>query len=226
MTVIIYGISLAAVSLGLRLIVSPKRERDGMKRIYGLTGMQVKRWMKEVRNAWKEKPLERVPGLKGFFAKRKRNQMELEVYEAISFLRNVTALGKGAGLSADGILEHLIRRRGSLEPLYGRMLQLLRLNRKAEAAEFFASQIESDIGSDFARILIQWDELDPKHLMETLLSHQKNIKEARLTILKRRDEVISDLIYLPVVANVMLIFINFVYVGYFIDQRGLLTMFQ
>ena len=39
MTVIIYGISLAAVSLGLRLIVSPKRERDGMKRIYGLTAV-------------------------------------------------------------------------------------------------------------------------------------------------------------------------------------------
>ena len=71
---------------------------------------------------------------------------------------------------------------------------------------------------------VQWDEIDPKQVLETLQSHQKSIREARLTIQKRRDETVSDLIYLPVVVNIMLIFINFIYIGYFIDQREMLTV--
>jgi uncharacterized protein YneF (UPF0154 family) len=45
-----------------------------------------------------------------------------------------------------------------------------------------------------------------------------------MTVQKRRDETVSDLIYLPVVINVMLVFINFIYVGYFIDQKEMLTI--
>jgi hypothetical protein len=33
---------------------------------------------------------------------------------------------------------------------------------------------------------------------------------------------ISDLIYLPVVVNKLVIFINFIYVAYFIDQKEML----
>ena len=80
---------------------------------------------------------------------------------------------------------------------------------------------DTEIGKDFGRLLIQWDELDPGNLLETLLSHQKSIKERRITEMKKRDEMISDLIYLPAVVNVVLIFINFIYVGYFISQRDL-----
>jgi len=47
----------------------------------------------------------------------------------------------------------------------------------------------------------------------------------RQTRQKKRDEMISDLIYFPVIMNVMLILINFIYVAYFIDQRdALLTV--
>jgi len=91
--------------------------------------------------------------------------------------------------------------------------------------QYFSAKVGTPISGDFARLLVQWDDIDPRELLETLLSHQKNIKEVRITTQKRRDEMISDLIYLPAVLNVMLIFINFIYVAYFIDQRDLLTMF-
>ena len=61
--------------------------------------------------------------------------------------------------------------------------------------------------------------------METLTSYQKAIEQVRLTKQKKWDEMISDLVYFPVIMNVMLILINFIYVAYFIDQRdALLTV--
>jgi len=61
--------------------------------------------------------------------------------------------------------------------------------------------------------------------METLTSYQKAIEQVRLTKQKKWDELISDLIYFPVIMNVMMILINFIYVAYFIDQRNaILTM--
>ncbi|MFA5636632.1 MAG: hypothetical protein WC977_12115 [Anaerovoracaceae bacterium] len=152
------------------------------------------------------------------------DKVDVEIYEAISFLRNITILGKGGTLSADSVLEQLMLHRGRLSSIYGKTLRLLRQNQEEEAITYFSQSAGTAISKDFARLLIQWDEIDPKQVLETLLSHQKNIREARLTAQKRQDETVSDLIYLPVVINVMLVFINFIYVGYFIDQREMLTM--
>ncbi|NLP29849.1 MAG: hypothetical protein GX363_01820 [Clostridiales bacterium] len=161
--------------------------------------------------------------IKPYLDKKKKEKMDIEIYEAISFLRNITSIG-GEFISADSILDQLKEHRGLLSPIYSRMLRLLRQNQKEEAIKYFYDAVGTEISKDFARLLIQWDEINPKDLMEILLSHQRNIKEVRLTIQKRRDEMISDFIYLPVVFNVMLIFINFIYVSYLLDQKEMLMM--
>ena len=157
--------------------------------------------------------------------KQEQEKMDGEIYEDISFLRNLTIMGPGRNAGTDYIIEQLSERRGRLQTIYGRMLHLLRQNQKGEAVQYFSTKVGTPISGDFARLLVQWDDIDPQELMETLLSHQKNIKEVRITKQKQRDEMISDLVYLPVVINVILIFINFIYVAYFIDQRDLLTTF-
>lgn len=157
--------------------------------------------------------------------RQEQEKMDGEIYEDISFLRNLTIMGPGRNAGTDYIIEQLSEHRGRLQTIYGRMLHLLRQNQKGEAVQYFSTKVGTPISGDFARLLVQWDDIDPQELMETLLSHQKNIKEVRITRQKRRDEMISDLVYLPVVLNVILIFLNFIYVAYFIDQRDLLTMF-
>lgn len=181
---------------------------------------------KVISPGWKRMLEQTIPGVKGILEKGRREKMNMEIYEAISFLRNITILGRGSACSSDTMLELLVERKGILAPIYGRMLQMLRQNQPGEAVVYFSEKVNTDIGKDFARLIVQWDAVDPRHLMETLLSHQKNIREVRMTALKRRDEVISDLIYLPVVVNIMLIFINFIYVGYYVDQRELLMLFS
>ncbi|MDR3242905.1 MAG: hypothetical protein LBT34_03130 [Clostridiales Family XIII bacterium] len=151
-----------------------------------------------------------------------KEKKEKEVYEAIGFLRNIIAVDMGEKMSADLVLQKLAENEGLMRPVYVRLLSLHRLNKKKEEEEFFESEVRGDVGKDFIRIILQWDEINPAELNAALLSYQKAIKETRTTSQKRRDEVISDLIYLPVVINVLSIFLNFVYVAYFMQQKEML----
>lgn len=166
-----------------------------------------------------------VTAVKNMLRQNKAQKVDREIFESIIFLRNLVAIEEGRQTSTDYILQRLAEHEGLLKKPYIRMLSLLRMNKKQEALEAFASEAGTDAGKDFARLLIRWDEINPCQLMEILISHEKNIKELRITHLKRKDEIVSDLIYLPVVLNVFIIFINFIYVGYFINQRELLEMF-
>ena len=106
------------------------------------------------------------------------------------------------------------------------MLNLLRINQPNEAAELFSEMTGTRAGRDFAVLLIKWDQLNPPELVENLLSYEKSMKSIRITAQKRRDEIISELIYFPAVLNILIIFINFIYVAYFIEQKEMLLMFM
>lgn len=165
-----------------------------------------------------EKVIRRIKALR-------EKQIDREIFEAIIFLRNMASIEKGRNSSADAVIEKLTENNGLLRPVFIRMLNLLRVNQTKEAAALFYQKTGTPAGRDFAGLLIQWDRLEPAELLETLLSYEKNMKAVRLTDQKRRDEIISDLIYLPVVVNILVIFINFIYVAYFIDQKEMLEMF-
>ena len=162
--------------------------------------------------------------VKEYKNKRRRELLDREITDGISFLRNAIAIGRGKVAGTDAMIEELCEHRGLLSPIYGQMLRLLRQNKKTEAISYFAEAVRTDSAKEFGRLLIQWDEIDPVELMETLLSQQKSMKEVNMTLRKRRDETISDLIYLPVVINLMVVFINFIYVAYFLDQKEMLTL--
>lgn len=156
----------------------------------------------------------------------REKKMDKEIFESISFLRNLASTDKGRSSSADYIIEKLSEHNGLLQPIFIKMLNLLRVNRTKEAAALFSQKVGTSAARDFAELLMQWDKLEPSQLLETLLSYEKSMKAARLTDQKRRDEIISDLIYFPVVVNILIIFINFIYIAYFIDQKEMLRMFM
>lgn len=212
-TLIYYSICLLGFSGVIILLKEKQRRKLGFAR----------RWRTKIEGV----DYKSIPVLKIYFNALERNRLEhaeVEIFEAISFMRNLIAIGEEGSLSSDTLIEQLILHRGDLSPIYSGTLNLLRQNRREDAINYFSESVGTKNSKDFARLLIQWDSIEPKQLHETLLSHQKNIREDRITNQKRRDEIISDLIYLPVVINIMLIFINFIYVGYFIDQKEMLTM--
>jgi hypothetical protein len=161
---------------------------------------------------------------KEWMIKRKGEKIDKEIYESISFLRNIIALGNGRKVSSDHIIEQLSHREGVLQPIYIRMLRFLRLGRLEDAIKAFSGEAFTQAGLEFGDLLLKWDVLDPFGLTEILISYQKGIKEARGTIQRKRDEIVSELIYFPVVLNVFVIFMNFILVGYFMEQRYMFGM--
>jgi hypothetical protein len=180
------------------------------------------RILKEVPRRWAGRQVTLL--VEEYRNKRRKERMDREIQEGISFLRNAIAIGRGKVAGSDPMIEELCGHRGLLSPIYGQMLRLLRLNKKTDAISYFAEAVNTNAAKEYGRLLIQWDEIDPRELMETLISHQKNMNEVSLTLRKKRDETISDLIYLPVVVNLMIVFINFIYVAYFLDQKEMLTL--
>lgn len=164
----------------------------------------------------------------GFWKKIKRIRQEQavdrEIYEAISFMRNVISIESGKEMNVDFIISRLSKKAGVLQDTYIKMLALLRVNKKKEAQKLMEERLNTASGREFAALLIKWDDINPKELVEVLISHQKGIKEMQLTVQKRREESISDLLYLPVIVNVIFLFINFIYVAYFIEQKEMLKM--
>jgi len=184
--------------------------------------LKYRSWEAFLENRKKGKPFEMVFRWIRTYREKK---MDREIFESITFLRNLASIEKGRSSSADSVIERLAEHSGLLQPIFIRMLNLLRVNQPKEAAALFSQKVGTPAGRDFAGLLIQWDRLEPGELLETLLSYEKSMKAVRLTGQKRRDEIVSDLIYLPVVVNILAIFINFIYVAYFIDQKEMLQMF-
>jgi len=194
-----------------------------LKERHGRDLIRAKRWRLKV-NRIKYKELPIVTFIFMLLEKRKQEKAEVEIYEAISFMRNLISIGGTKTLNSDSLIEQLILHNGLLSSTYSGMLRYLRHNQRDEGIDFFANYVGTKTSRDFARLLIQWDEIAPKQLLETLISMQNSIRETRLTSLRRKDEIVSDLIYFPVVVNITLIFLNFIYVGYFIEQKKMLTM--
>lgn len=151
-----------------------------------------------------------------------REATDREICEAISFLRNLIAADRGGRVSADSLLEQLAERDGPLRPAFTKALSLLRVDRKDEMIRYFSEAGGTTMSRDFIRMIVGWDNVSPDKLSSTLLSYQNTMKEIRTTELKRRNEMLSDLVFFPVVANVLAVFMNFIFIAYFIGQQDML----
>jgi hypothetical protein len=153
----------------------------------------------------------------------RHGNVDKEIYEAICYVRNIISARKGKGVSAETLLSRLAERKTVLQGAYRRALSLNRLGRSDDLVRMFAEDAGTKSAQDFIRIIVRWDLISPEKLASTLLSYQSSMKEMRTTAIKRKTEVLSDLLFLPVITNVMLIFVNFILIAYFLGQKDLLV---
>jgi len=160
---------------------------------------------------------------------RKEEIIGKEIYTALSVLRNHASAAEGAmtggsaAVTTDYILEQFSQTEGVLAKYYSGALRLLRTGRRSQAIEYFASSADVELARDFIMLVLDWDSVPPYKFKKTVGAFQNALKETRTTRLIRKNEALSDLVYLPVVACVLVIFVNFIYVAYFAEQRALLA---
>ena len=222
----VYGTCLILLLAGYIMLAVKEPSRLELR-----SRQQVQEWVRQGKPwGWTTKKLEPlckklVKPWERFTQNRREELAEKEIAQGISYLRNATAMGRGEHMSTELLLSELAAVSNQLSDTYYSMANYLRLGDSEAALRLIENKMQSPVAGDYGRLLLQWEKLSPSLLMETLISYQKAIEQVRQTKRKKWDELISDLVYFPVIMNVMLIRINFIYVAYFIDQRdALLTV--
>ncbi len=162
-------------------------------------------------------------GIKDVWAKLKasgkRDTLLRELSESLAYVKNIVVLGRGKNVSSELLLTELSDVTRQLSPVYIEMAGCMHMNDKERAAAVMENVVPGSIASDVARLLTGWEDLDPDDLLSTVELYQTSLRESRSTDQLKKDELISDLIYFQVVINCMVVLLNFIYVGYFIEQQ-------
>ena len=219
MGIIVIVIIIAMVSAGI-LILIPGSEKwaDSFYRLSGGRQKGIESVRETVRKATAEAG--RLPAY--LRSGRKKEIVHKEIYSALSVLRNHAASECGS-VTTDFLLESFSQTDGILKNAYSGSLRLFRTGRRAEAAEYFAAAAEISFARDFILLILDWDAIRQNKQKRAIIAFQNALKEIRTTELTRKNEVMSDFVYMPVVAGVLVIFVNFIYVAYFAEQSALLN---
>ena len=158
-----------------------------------------------------------------FFRALQKENTDREIYESLSYMRNLIIAHKD-GINSDAVISGLAERDGALKAAYIKMLSLMRMGRVKEAEDVMCEATGTEAGREFASVLTSWEYMQPEQLSQIIVSQRKSIRENCITKQKKRDEMISNFIYFPATANIFLIFINFIYISYFMQQKEMLEM--
>ncbi len=162
---------------------------------------------------------------KRFLAGRRKDRLMLELSESLAYIRNIAVLGQAGQISAELLLSELSDFAKLLGPVFSDMAVSLRQGDKNRASEALYSVLGESSARDIGSFLASWEDIPPAELIQSIDLYRSGLTEARLTKQRRRDEVISDLVYFPVVLNCMVVLLNFLYVAYFLQQKELLSFF-
>ena len=160
-----------------------------------------------------------------FVSGRRKDRIMLELSESLAYIRNIAVLGQAGQISAELLLSELSEFAKLLSPVFSCMAVSLRQGDKSKAAEALYDALGESSARDIGSFLASWEGIPPAELIQSIDLYRSGLIEARLTKQRRKDEVISDLVYFPVVLNCMVVLLNFLYVAYFLQQKELLSFF-
>ncbi|QIB69796.1 hypothetical protein Ami103574_10895 [Aminipila butyrica] len=151
------------------------------------------------------------------YIKKEQQLKDDELFTALSLLRNMMVQLRHTPKGADYIIEYIAGDAKLTRPAFLKVLNLMRLGRMKEAEESFIQDIGTPLSVDTARILVQLDALEPSTMEKNLLSIQREISEIGNTKKQMMDELYSDMLLIPIIITVMLVFLDFLVVAYIGD---------
>ena len=153
-----------------------------------------------------------------------RDKLERELAENLAYIKNLVVLGRGQSISTELLLTELSECSKLLSGTYLDMAHWLHTNRKDKAAECFSARFDNGFAKEIGQLLAGWEDIEPAELLSSVELYQSALREERQTRQLEKDEMISDLVYFPVVINCMAVLLNFIYVAYFLSQRESLSL--
>ncbi|MBM3708624.1 MAG: hypothetical protein FJW69_09880 [Actinobacteria bacterium] len=148
----------------------------------------------------------------GFFSKVKKDAANKEIYRSLSQLINLFTI-KGEGiLGSNYVIEELIKNARITKPVYLKMLSMWNMNKKQQAADYFADIIGTKEARALAAIFLKLDNISPQELKLQLLNYQNNIKTEAITAREKINERNGNLIYILAIISAVVVLLNFLVV--------------
>jgi len=147
-----------------------------------------------------------------FFKKRAKEAANMEIYRTISMLINLFTIKGEIILGSNYILEEIIKTVKVTKPVYLKMLSLWNMNRREEAADYFADAIGTKEARDLAVVFLKLDHISPGELKGQLIHYQNNIKTEKITARERVNERNGNLIYILAIVSAVVVLLNFLVV--------------
>lgn len=158
-------------------------------------------------------------GIKRLLKNRQHALMEQELSDCLAYIKNIVILGRGKSMSAQLLLEELAGISDALSPIFLRMAHCMHLCENQRAEQLFCTAFQNNFSKEIAHLLVEWERIPSEKLLGTIAAYRSVLLENRQSKQKKRDEIVSDIIYFPVVINSMAVLLNFIYVAYFLEQR-------
>ncbi len=148
---------------------------------------------------------------------------EEELYSSMSLLQNLITQHEHRPVGALYLIEFLKRDSTLTKLAYNRMIAKLQMNDRQGAIDAFSDTVGSPNAREFAKLLVNLDDVPPAQMRESLISRQDFMEQTSLTKAKKRAELGSDIMYIPILLTVMLIVVNMIYLCYFSSLVDIFT---
>ena len=155
----------------------------------------------------------------------RNDAMQRELINALAFIRNIVILGRGSSMSGEFLMEELAENSEILRPAFQDMGHYLHFWDKEKAAGVLYSYMHTGVSKDLGRFLAGWEDIPPAELLRTLEIYMDSLREENSTKRQKREEILSDLVYFPVVLNAMVVLLDFLYVAFILQQHDLFKQF-
>ena len=147
---------------------------------------------------------------------------EKDILSGCIMLKNLSVVYRSRPMSADFIIEELMKSSTFMRDVYGRILSGYRTGSCEEAVKVLQERVPTRTARNFAMILSKLDQINPAELAGYMEAFEKSMEEERTTEAMRRAETKNIIITAVATASVFAVLFNFVRVVIFIDAMEML----
>ncbi len=144
-----------------------------------------------------------------FLLKRKRQISNKEIYRTISQMINLFTLKGDKVVGSNYIFEEIIKFSKVTRPVYQHMLSIWNMNRREEAADYFAKAIGTKDAKDLSAVFLKLDYLNPGELKNQLVHYRNNMRSEKVTLREKINERNGNLMYALTIVSAIVVMLNF-----------------
>ena len=137
------------------------------------------------------------------------DRIEKELLNSCLMGKNLAIIYAGKPMSADYIIEELMRSSKLLKPVYAEILSEYRKGRDKEAFEILYSRVPVKAAKSFSMILSKIDMINPAELSEYMDSFEEMLADQRLTKGIQNAEKQSLIVNITVTLSIFALLMNF-----------------